>query len=88
MEYGSQGQWREVGNLPSPRIGLRGATLNGVFFVSGGGEDQHISYTNDVVAFDPVDETWTLAGHLIATRKWHAVTEIDISNISNNCYYE
>jgi len=86
MVYGSQGKWREVGDLPSPKVGLRGATVDGIFFVSGGGITT-TSYTNDLTSFDPVSETWTSAGDLTFSRKWHAVAEIDLSNIPANCSF-
>ena len=86
MGYGSQLGWREVGLLPSPRMGLKGATVDGTFYVSGGGDGQHVSYTNEVFSFDPVWESWASAGQLTFTRKWHAVAEIDLSAIpSANC---
>ena len=85
LEFQSQSGWREVGGLPSPRMGLRGATVDGMFLVSGGGEDQHTHYTNDIVAFDPVSESWASSGHMVATRKWHAVAEIGLSSIPTNC---
>ena len=88
MEYGSQGEWREVGLLPSPRLGLSGAAVGGIFYACGGGEDQHTSYTNDLASFDPVSESWASAGHLTFTRKWHAVAEIGLSTIpSANCSF-
>ena len=82
MVYGSQEEWREVGILPSPRVGFRGATVNGIFYVSGGGNTT-TTLTNDVTSFDPVSESWSAAGHMVASRKWHAVAEIDLSNIPN-----
>ena len=86
MGYGSQLGWREVGLLPSPRMGLKGATVDGTFYVSGGGDGQHVSYTNEVFSFDPVWESWASAGQLTSTRKYHAVAEIDLSAIpSANC---
>ena len=86
MVYGSQEGWREVGILPSPRVGLRGATVDGIFYVSGGGSTT-TSYTDDLTSFDPVSESWTSAGNLLATRKWHAVAQIDLSNIPANCSF-
>ena len=87
MVYGSQEEWREDGLLPSPRLGLRGATVNGIFYVSGGGPST-TSYTNDLTSFDPVSESWASAGNLTFSRKWHAVAEIGLSTIpSANCSF-
>ena len=88
MEYGSEGGWREAGLLPSEKglEGLRGATLAGIFHVSGGGEDQHTHYTNQLASFDPVSESWVAVGNLIFSRKWHAVAEFGLSTMSSaNC---
>ena len=86
MVYGSQEEWREVGRLPEKRVGLRGATVDGIFYVSGGGDDQHTDYTNQLASFDPVSESWAPAGKLTFSRKWHAVAEIDLSTMpSANC---
>ena len=85
MGYGSQLGWREVGLLPSPRMGLKGATVDGTFYVSGGMR-WDASHTNEVFSYDPVWESWAPAGQLTSTRKYHAVAEIDLSAIpSANC---
>ena len=44
LSYPDGRAWREVGHLPSPRFGLRGATLAGVLHVTGGrdGDNNHI----------------------------------------------
>ena len=36
ISYPDGESWREVGHLPSPRYGLKGASLAGVFHVTGG----------------------------------------------------
>ena len=77
------GSWREAGPLPSARAALRGASLASVFYVSGGYEGSN--YLNELLAWDPVSETWSLAGHLATVRGWHGVTEVSLADMEGLC---
>jgi hypothetical protein len=73
------GSWREAGPLPSARVGLRGASLASVFHVSGG------SFLDEILAWDPVSETWSLAGHLATARDFHGITEVPLAAMEGLC---
>ena len=77
------GSWREAGPLPSVRWDLRGASLASVFHVSGGYDDSN--YLDEILAWDPVSETWSLAGHLATARYWHGVTEVSLADMEGLC---
>ena len=85
MDYTSEGSWREVGPLPSPRIGLAGATVGGVFHVTGGCESDDCSYIDEVLAWDAVSEIWSLAGHTKGVRHKHAVTVVALDAMMTYC---
>jgi hypothetical protein len=74
MEH-PEGSWREAGPLPSARRDLRGASLASVFHVSGGYDGSDL---DDILAWDAVSETWSLAGHLATARQYHSMTEVSL----------
>jgi hypothetical protein len=78
-----EGSWREAGPLPSVRPGLLGATLAGVFHVTGGWDVNN--YLDEILAWDPVAETWSLAGHLATARYWHGITEVSLAALEGIC---
>ena len=83
-EGGPHWGWVEVGQLPSPRDSLRGASIGGVFHVTGG----HYYATGDigeVLVFDPESKTWAVAGELTAARQRHAVTEVPLTAVAAYC---
>ena len=86
ISYPDGQAWREVGPLPSPRYGLRGASLAGVFHVTGGynyiGMD---NYLDQVLAWDPVAETWSEAGRLDEAIYLHAITELPLAALQSFC---
>ena len=77
------GSWREAGPLPSGREALRGASLASVFHVSGGTDGSN--YLDEILAWDPVSETWSLAGHLATARRYHGVTEVSLADMGQFC---
>lgn len=90
MDYGKAGGWggvwREVGLLPSPRDSLRGATLAGIFHVTGGfGPFIKPEAMDEILAWDSVSETWAVAGQLSQARHRHAVTEVPLDALANFC---
>jgi hypothetical protein len=78
------GSWREAAPLPTGRWGLRGASLASVFHVSGG-KDSGFNYLDEILAWDPVSETWSLAGHLATARDYHGVTEVSLADMEGFC---
>ena len=76
---GGQLEWREVegGELPSPRSGLRAASINDVLFVSGGYYGNN--YLTSILSWDPVAESWQPAGELAVARAYHAAVAVPAS---------
>ena len=66
-QYPGGAAWRAMADLPSPRAGLLGASLAGVFHLLGGADDKGI-YLDDILAYDISTSTFRLAGHLTTTR--------------------
>jgi hypothetical protein len=78
-----EGSWREAGPLPSARDALRGASLASVFHVSGGSDGSNS--LDEILAWDAVSETWSLAGHLATARYYHGITEVSLSALGGLC---
>ena len=77
------GGWREAGQLPSPRSGLRAAKLGQVVHVSGGRDDG--SFLDSILSWDPDTESWSQAGVLTAARDSHGVTEVFLAAVEEYC---
>ena len=77
---GSQLEWREVesGQLPTPRAGLRAATVDNVIFVTGGVDDNSNELT-EILSRDPLQESWQPAGNLVRGRDFHAAVAVPTS---------
>ena len=83
---GTGGSWREAGPLPSPRTGVRGASLQGVLHVSGGYDDNDDNeFLDEIVAWDPVTETWAVVGQMQEARHYHGVTPVDLQTVAQFC---
>ena len=73
------GSWRSAGQLPTARYELRAARVGQILHVSGGnGRDE-------ILSFDPVSETWSLAGRMTVGRYFHAVVEIPVAVMAGYC---
>ena len=79
---GGQLEWREVegGQLPSPREGLRAASVGHILFVTGG-EDEDYNELTSILSWDPVAESWQAAGDLAVARNGHAAVALPNSLI-------
>ena len=76
------GGWREAGQLPSPRLGLRAARLGQAIFVTGGADG---SYIDSILSWSPDTESWSQAGVLAAARFYHGVTEVSLAAVEDYC---
>ena len=95
ISYPDGQAWREVGPLPSPRQGLRGASLDGILHVTGGWDGNNIhnftfttnpgDYLDSVLVWDPVAETWSQVGRLDQGTFDHAITALPLDVIENFC---
>merc|ERR1711874_488118 len=66
--------WVNTGELPSLRIGLRGANIDNRVFMTGG--SKHPSDYDDILEFDPLTGEWKLVDKMIQARQYHAVSTI------------
>jgi len=84
MDYTNGGTWRVAGALPSPRYGLKAASIDGQLYVMGGNE-KNTEATDEILSWEPISETWTKADLKLTTKRaYHAVTEVDLNTISNS----
>merc|ERR1719323_463606 len=85
-EVPSMMQWKEVTPMPSPKNGLRGASIGGIFHVVGGNSDYSMQdFSKEIIAWDPVLESWKVAGHLNVGRVYAGVTEVPLLGVLQNC---
>ena len=66
-------------DLPSVRSGPAGATLRGIFHVSGGKKDG--DYRDDIYLWDGVAEEWAVVGNIRADRTEFAAAEVTLAAI-------
>jgi len=81
---GSQLEWRETGELPTPRSAPRAALVDNVIYVTGGEDDDGNGITA-ILSWDPSTESWQQAGNLILPRSQHAAVAIPSSIIETEC---
>ena len=91
----SQLEWRETGQLPSPRTELKAAVVDNHIYVTGGyiGDDQdHLTaryveedYLTEILRWDPSTESWMQVGNFTFRRNKHAVVAIPSSIIESEC---
>ena len=84
MDLTDGGTWRKSNKLPERRYAGKGANLagakwkwkvlpgltqySGMFHITGGWVEDVSGESNDVLAWQPVTESWELVGHLINAR--------------------
>ena len=77
----------EGGELPSPRKGLRATMVGDIIYVSGGqyysghGGADGLTDLTEVLAWDPVAESWNTVGDLAVGRYEHAAVAVPSSLI-------
>jgi len=79
----NQLEWRESGQLPSPRRGLRAAMVDNVLYLIGGGDNDN--YLTSILSWDPTNEYWQEAGNLAVARCFHAAVAVSYSMIESGC---
>ena len=77
------GSWREAGLLPSFRYSLRAAKVGDLLHVTGG----YDAYgdLDEILTWDSVSESWSVAGHLKTARESHGVTEGSLAVVADYC---
>merc|ERR1719283_375657 len=73
---GRRGTWRETTPLPSSRWGIRGARVGSVFHICGGFDGSR--YQGEILAWEPLTQSWSVVGSLSKARDVHSVTEIPL----------
>jgi len=79
------GDWKYVGELSSPRRGLQGITVDNNLFMTGGFDDETRTTFADILRFDIAKEEWVKIGEMSKARRWHALTQIPLSEVENYC---
>jgi hypothetical protein len=74
-----------AGLLPSPRRGLRGATLGNVFYVSGGVDGSTGKDLDAVLGWTEASNEWTPAGTMATARRYHAVAAVPSTALAEWC---
>ena len=69
----------------SHRYYLKGITLNGIFYVTGGTDGGGFD-TNEVLAWDSESETWKISGYMREPRTAHAMTLIRYTDMEQYCH--
>ena len=79
-------QWREVetGNLPSPSYGPKATTVDNIFYVTGG-KDDNGDVLSSILYWNSATESWGLAGYLSVARYDHGATAVPLSLLSSEC---
>ena len=83
-QYPAGVSWSSVTDLPSPRYGLRCASLNGRFVLVGGEYDDQDRF-DDVLSYEPISDSYTVIGHLTKARDSHGVTEVPWQAVAQYC---
>ena len=74
--------WQQVAQYPLSVEGLRGATLNNIIYMTGGGIGSS-GDSNDVYKYER--GKWTLAGKMNEPRENHAVQVVDKKDVEKFC---
>jgi len=77
------GRWREAAALPGRHSLPAGASVAGVFHLAGGyGEEGAVA---EVLSWDAVSESWSVAGAMARPRAGHAMAEVPMALIQHYC---
>jgi len=83
--------WTVVADLPTPRAGLRGASVdNNVFMIGGywgndGGANEEDKTFNDILIYNKGLKSWTKTDELLKPRFAHAVSVLPLNEIQQYC---
>ena len=83
MDYTNSGTWKDAEPLPAARTSLRGVSIGQDFYVTGG-EDLDL-VQDEILSWDPITESWTVAGHLLFERSNHGVVEVSLDVFAKYC---
>jgi len=80
---GEASAWVLTGELPSPRIALRGANIDNRILMTGG--DDGVSNFDDILEFDPISREWKLVDRMKNARNSHGVSVVDFTALAKFC---
>jgi len=81
--------WTQVGNLPLPAAGIRGASINNKIVMTGGyyiDANGRRHFSDLILKFDPIFNNWEIVDHMKIKRHYHAVDLVPISDIVDYCF--
>ena len=65
---------------------VTGVSLGQNFFVTGGETRNSLSWWKDeILSWDPITKSWTVAGHLFFERSNHGVAEVSLDVFAKYC---
>ena len=82
---GGADSWRAASRLPTGRTDLRAAKLGQLLLVSGGVDMEAEGNLDEILAWDSVSETWSVAGRITTGRYAHGVTEVPLAVVADYC---
>ena len=83
---GGQLEWRETGQLPTARDGLRAAVVDNIIYVTGGLDgDSSDDYLTSILSWDPSTESWQYVGDLKVARSDHSAVAVPSPIIESEC---
>ena len=87
FDYTNPGTWKEAGLLPAASSGLKGVSIGQDFFVTGGDLDGSSGswWKDEILSWDPITESWTVAGQLLFERSNHGVAEVSLDVFAKHC---
>jgi len=76
--------WTTVGDLPLPLVGLRGATLENIVYMTGGADlarrtngPPELNIQSLILSYDMNSRTWETVANMTSARCGHAVTVME-----------
>ena len=81
---GSQLDWRETGQLPTARRGLKAALVGNNIILTGGRDASHNILFTSILSWDPVAESWQDAADLAVKRGLHAAVAVPSSDLCSS----
>lgn len=82
----SVGSWTLGAKLPWPVSGMRAININDRVLIFGG--ENYIGtshYYDDILEYDPEEDSMVTVGHLTQTRAWHAISVVQAEDYSMWC---
>ena len=76
-------EWRETGQLPTPKYGHRAAVTDNILYVTGGFDGDNSLAS--ILSWNPSTETWQSEGEMALAKDHHAAVAAPSSILSSEC---